>query len=243
MRALFLALALVGCKGTAKGTETGNPNMEVAARVTSTAWTARPSEVSIGPGGATVVDGAWVWLERVRFVEDCSSEDGDGPDDSEDDLAAVLELTGGTEVELKTPVSDYCRAEVELDAPNDSPPTAPPGMEGATLIVEGVLPDQSAFRIVSTEALKIRMEGAFAVTRTDRSLALGFEVSGWFTGLDLEGLALDGGVRRLDEETDPGQLEDFEQNLADALGLYVDADDDGVLDPEEIDEPVALPSD
>lgn len=249
MTRVHLLLAfLVGCSGWGNGTETGNPkatetgNPKVPARLAPGGWSSAPAEVSVGAGGAIEVHGAWLWVEAMTFTrgDACVGEvEEERPDLDE----IVLDLIGGAALTIELPATEYCGLSVEIDAPGEAPPGAPPELDATALVIEGALQDGTPFRVLSDEGASWRLDGSYDLTRKAHALALGVDVARWFEGIDLESLPLDDGVLVLDDESDTSALSAFEDNFDASPALFLDSNDNGALDPAETDAPVATPTD
>lgn len=248
-RTLALLAFLTGCSAMGNGTETGNPkatetgNPKLPTRLAPGGWSSDPSRVSAGPGGAIEVHAAWLWVESIHFRrgEACEPEADD--DDAPADLdATLLEVVGGDALTLRLPATRYCGVAIELEAA-EAPPEAPPELDPSALVVEGALADGTPFRVLSEGSASWTLDGAFDLTRKDHALVLGFDVAGWFDGVDVASLPLEDGVLLLDDDTESDLLASFEDNLDASPALFADTDDDGALDLAETESPLAVPTD
>lgn len=127
-------------------------------------------------------------------------------------------------------VPDYCRIEADL---------APPSTELPTTHLAGTRADGTPFELTSRQTLALDLDSVPAGQPFNPTkLVLGADLSAWLADVDLDGAETTDGTVLIDADHNADLLETFEATTVDALSLYFDANDDGLLTDEER-EPVA----
>jgi hypothetical protein len=236
MRRLLPPLALLLAAGCA-GTETGNPGQKpttTTAQVGLTAFSsdatvvALPAAMEPPPGEIAILE-AWVSVHELE-LRACSDASGNRYriQDLVGDVAAGSLLS-----QLKVPVTDYCRVEVQIEKPEDSAPENPLGDD--TLQITGLRADGTPFTVASRRGfeLELRSRGTgFGIDATRSALLVAFDALRWFDGVDLDGAEVDDHSIRIDDQHNAALLAAFEANVSRSLGVYRD-DGDGELEDGE----------
>ncbi|MDD9945235.1 MAG: hypothetical protein OXU20_29600 [Myxococcales bacterium] len=244
MRLLSYAAALAWVTGCA-ATETGNP---VAMQRLALTAVSSAAQVQLEPGGnaEVLVEEAWIVLGDVRFIpgNDCDS----GHDD-----AGRVDISGPTVVELLSdpaPLSfevedrEYCRVRLPLERADEVPRSAPEALEDHAVVLIGSLADGTPFEVRSRDKREAEVRSRsepFRLGGAEAGLLLAFDVGRWLEGLDLAGAEDDGDGRIvIDDDDNRDLLDQFEQNMREALELFRDLDEDGQLDDDERSNPLAV---
>lgn len=219
------ALALPACFGT----ETGNP----------------PFAPELGGGGyEPMVIAPDPVLEAARIaIEQASLEDCEG---RRVPLfrAGVLDAMGGV-LEVREPLEivpgTFCALELRVAACEDADlcrALAP----HAVAIDATRRADGAAIEIRGRDTLDVRLEGTFEVTPDEGGLLLAVDRAALTAGLSLTTLEAVDGVVRIDADHNADRLPALADGVRSAITLRRDLDDDGALDPEELDlPPLAAP--
>ncbi len=224
---ITLATALAGCGAPRNITETGNPELD--ASLTLRAMSSAPDVVDVAaPAGTMSVEALWLAVERVQFVRGL---------DCDDPFATLVEVPGFVTnaadlapriLGTRLPADDYCSVRLQLDEATELG-DAPAELAGQSLLVQGYRADDVAFQIRSEEDVEVEIRAATPITLTEASAALvvALDLAVWLDGVDLGSLEPDDqGLVRVDEEVNEDVLEQFEDNLEDALEFDDDDDDD-----------------
>jgi hypothetical protein len=209
MRLALLALAALplSCGGPTVG-EIVSLELSLTARAVSS----DSSAVAIGePDGGVGLSRAYLGVKQMRF-EPCNEEIT--PIDLEP-RGYELIATPPYGERIKTAVQSYCAIELEL---------APLEKGGASVQVEGTDADAQPFELSTDEAFSLRLEAEDADGFGPGPFLLGVDAATWLAGLPLSEDMADQAASLLREQ------------LQASVTLYVDVNDDGVLDPDE--EPV-----
>jgi hypothetical protein len=234
MRTSFLALFLLASCGDPNPiTETGNPNMTMSYRAT----TSDSARVSIdgGPASSLALASVWVSIGDVRFVEGGLC---DTPQEVEHDAPGITAdlLTNPEPVVFKVAAADYCRVRVRLDKADDVA-GAPSDLADHSIRVTGERADGVPVTLLSrtTAEIDLRSRGEpFSLSDARDRLVLAFDVGAWFAGIDLSTAEVSNGEIRINDDDNKDLLDDFDAAVENALALYDDADRDG--DPTGDDE-------
>ncbi|MEY4576870.1 MAG: hypothetical protein RL701_1573 [Pseudomonadota bacterium] len=228
------------------GTETGNPSFEGSlgydAYSSASAIALQPSALSVGSVGNTdsdeparvAVRSAWLVLGEVSLLRDadCTAR---APSSS----VAVQALGTGDHVHSQVPPTkfelhsgEYCGARLPLVLGAENP-TAPDRLVDHSLLVRGTLADGRNFELLSALALDVTLHAdhAFGLSPEHAGVVIGFDLAHW-----LEDLAWDqaqaeaSGAVVADENSNTELLGAFEARIAGGVGLFRDADNNGLLD-------------
>ncbi|MFT5355647.1 MAG: hypothetical protein ACI9KE_002866 [Polyangiales bacterium] len=216
------------------GTETGNPfTMEAGSDIAE-------RQILIP---APMLTDVWAAIVEVTFIQ---NEDVSCAPESDRALVALaaplyVGYADGTSLTLTLEEGAYCGVQIELDDTRaELPIDAPAELDGATLLVEGVLPNRTRFQIRSEAPLTLtgRADSPFELQPMDPPLLFAFDFSLIASRIDFATAVLeDSGEIRIDATTNTPLLVAFEGALSDAFRLYRDTDGDGVLSMEELAEP------
>ncbi len=209
------------------GTDTGNPVVDVDFAL-----------LESQPAG---IDNAWLAVERIRLrsASACNgAAEAEFPGPFAIDLlspGAIPELSG-----LEVPGTDYCRFEVEWDAfASELPPTAPPELGDASIVLMGARGDGTRFVLRSARNDELRLDavdGAFTIDEATSALFVGLDSAGLLAGIDLDAAVVAGdGIIHIDDDDNSDLLDIFDDNVDAASRLFDDDDGDGNLEPDETD--------
>lgn len=204
--------AVLGCGGpTLADLETG----AVSLRLTATS--SQPEVAAPGPGaGGLGVTRVFVSSSLLSLLP-CKKE-----------AAAVALAPRGYDLLLEpapseyvsTAVTELCGLRLDIDPLTQNGSEGVP--DGASLLVEGTdATGASSFRLASGRSWSLLLESPTGASFGDRPLLLAFDLSTWLAGLPLA------------QEGADVALDVLESRVEAALGLYIDADDDGIVDDEE----------
>ena len=144
---------------------------------------------------------------------------------------------------FKMGVGDYCRIRLPMDRGAELPPEAPSALEDAAVAIDGRRSDGTPVYIISRTTEDIELESddePLEIHEGNRHLLLGFDLALWFADLDLDGADIEpNGDILIDEDHNDELLDQFEDNLEDAMSMFEDDDEDGELDDDEDDDPAA----
>jgi len=250
---LWMPALLVACEaGNPKVTETGNPkvtetgNPQVDARLAVTVMTTDSELVSFeDDSGDLVVNSAWMVFGDLRFVS--------GEDDCEDPAEADVTVDGPLVVDLidmesvidsfKLKSGEYCRIRLPMDRGAQLPPGAPGALDDAAIAIEARRSDGTPVYLTSrsTEDLELKSDDddPLTVDEDNRHLLVAFDLAVWFDELDLDSAGAEpNGDILIDDDHNQELLDDFEDNIEDAMELFGDDDEDGDLDDDEDDDPL-----
>lgn len=253
LRTTLFLLAATGCEGT----EVGNPveQLELALTARSSAENvtlegpaeAADSGADAGSSAGTAVlavDTMWVSLGGVRFSldDDCSSDR-----DTRATVAGpvVAELTEApTVLSAELPDADYCGLRVSLERATDEDPLTPDELVGYSVMLEGRRGDGVRFRIRSRDKtdLVLRSKGEpFRLEGNESPMFLAFDAAAWLEGVDVDSATVnDEGAIAIVPSQNAELLRVFQTNLRRSLSLFKDADENGELDGDEMDDPLAM---
>jgi hypothetical protein len=186
------------------------------------------SALPFAPENAFEVEEAWVALRRVDLVP-CGDEGTIGVSDFPADLLNHPPV----QALYHTGLFEYCSVHLEIEPAllaNETEPHA--------ALVHGKRADGVSVEIESNFTTAIDVAGQrFDVSR----VVLGFDLTSWLSGIDLDALEPDADGRVLiDSEHDPDLLDAFDRGLELAPALYRDLDADGLVGPDELT-PIATP--
>jgi hypothetical protein len=236
---LALALVPVACSG---GTETGNPSF--AGALSYTGYSSK-SDVVVGDTGTAArvtVGRAFLSLGDVTLSRgrDCAPgtlEQARVPALGVGDHAigahnfTLFEATAGT----------YCSAQLPLThvASAEQLGSAPPELEGHSILLAARLEDGTFVRILSAATPRLNLvpdRASFELGDGEPDLLMTFDFAAWLDDLDFEGATRVEGSIEVSERVNPELLAVFEANLPRGVALYRDRDGDGRLDqnPERL---------
>jgi hypothetical protein len=120
---------------------------------------------------------------------------------------------------IRTAVNELCSVRLDVEPLDENESEGVPA--GASVYVEGTDASGEPFTLSSESAFSLSLEADADSSLGKVPLLVGFDVSVWLKGLPL-----------------PPDMSDmaaqmFEEQLTDATALYVDYDEDGVLDDDE----------
>ncbi|HHO50041.1 MAG TPA: hypothetical protein ENK18_04015 [Deltaproteobacteria bacterium] len=219
---IFIASQLFACV-----TETGNPEYDFQGSLVALARTSSPADVGAGAGRRAeprvVVDQAAITLREIRF-EEAGSCGGGGRSEADIEGPWTVELIQAGALPLELAVRSFCRLRLRLDR-------AEGGVhDDRSVSIEGTRRDGTPFVIESraTPELELRAEGGepFQIDDEALDLLLAFDLAGWLA-FDLDVLSPGGdGTIRIDDDTNDGALDQFEDALEDSLQLFEDTQGD-----------------
>ena len=223
---LFLALLwTIGCTGT----ETGNPSLQQS--LTLRARSRDPADVTLGSGqGRIRIDAAWVVLGEVALGE-CGGPHEPVLDPVATDLAAAPETRSFAHER-----PSYCALDTGWErSAAHAPAHAPPELPGRSLVVLGRRSDDVPFRLGSTLNLPIQVATPAPGFDLGEPLILAFDVAQWFSAVDLDTATVDpnDSTIRIGVSENAALLALLEASLPASATLHHDANENGLLDPEE----------
>lgn len=138
----------------------------------------------------------------------------------------------GMGAELHTPFHEG-QCGIELQLALASPSDELVSLRGATLRVQGTLPDGTEFAAHSTRALVVTLESG-QVLRSGDDFVLLLQPDALFFGLTLDEIDTDAdGVAQLTTDSNAELLAMLESNLPRAFELYRDQDGNGMVSPRD----------
>lgn len=225
-----------GCTGS----HIGNPSARLSLSLTGYDGTANGA-LTLSSG--TVVDEAWIVLDRIRLR---SSDECSRRDDSTDVPAPIAaELVGGRMApgrpELEARATSYCRVELrfhELEA--GELVEVPAELGDRSILVRGARADGVAFEIAADFRDSFRLDAEaepFAVPEGEAGLLVGFAMDEWLDGAALEAAEIgtrDGApfIAITSGDNDP-LYRGFRDAVRRSARLFRDEDRDGTLDGGE----------
>ena len=241
-RGAALVTALVACTacGPQGGTDVGN-GATVTLQLEAYEDTALTQSQSITTAAGERIDAIWVAVDRLRFVPATNCDEAETEIDIEGPLVADLVGSGvlGGPPMFAVVGESFCELRLgfrELEA-EVAPPGSPPDLVGSSIRVVGERADGAAFEVSSKLNERIELEasddGAFSLTVGDNPLFIAFEVGSWMNALALDGLGP--GPLVIDESQNSDRLDAFENAVTESIRLLRDGDEDGELDPDEIE--------
>jgi hypothetical protein len=120
---------------------------------------------------------------------------------------------------VTTAVNDFCGIRLDIDPVDENMVDDVP--EGASLYVEGTDAAGEPFTLTTESSFSLLLETEADTGFSKTPLLLGFDASIWLAGLPLP------------EELATMSVDMFDEQLRASVALYVDTDDDGVLDEDE----------
>lgn len=196
---------------------------------------------SITTSGGVRVDAIWMAVDRLRFVPATDCEESETEIDVEGPFVADLVDIGVLGGPPEFPVSGdvFCELRVgfrELEAAS-VPPGAPPELVGRSIRVVGERADGTPFVVSSKLDERVELEssdeGGFTLPAGSNPLFIAFEIGSWVDALGLDSLGV--GPIVVDENENGDRLSDFEDAVKDSIRLLRDGDEDGELDPDEVE--------
>lgn len=140
------------------------------------------------------------------------------------------------------PAQSYCRFMMDLHpaAREELPSDVPEELEGHSILVRGTTPDGVAFEIRHEESVLLEFNGRFTLRPATQSLFAVFELNHWLTPEQLEE-AHDGESEDIviSDDSQSDLLDDFLEALEESGILVRDENNDGVLQDDELDFPLA----
>ncbi len=221
----FAALATAACGGS----EEGVPTSSSVVRIALTAATTDESRIAVRSESAALrVEELGLSLHAIEIVP-CEA---DSAAIAHHDFPVDLAFDPPAQALFESGVSAYCGVTFDVAPATDDDP---PQLEGLGVYVRGTRSDDDVpFEIRSELVLASELSSATGEAFGTSHLALGFDLATWFDGADVEGADVTDGVVTIDATSNTDVLEAFEANSAAAVGLYDDADRDGVLDLDEL---------
>jgi hypothetical protein len=123
-------------------------------------------------------------------------------------------------------VTDYCRIEADL---------APPSTEMPTAHLVGTRADGTRFELTSRQTLALDLDSVPAGQPFNPTkLVLGADLAAWLADVELDDAEATDDTVLIDADHNSELLETFEATTVDALSLYFDANDDGLLTDDEV---------
>jgi uncharacterized protein YceK len=270
MRRIFLRLLVLlafssfmgGCGSSTGGTETGNTTAVSIRVIGYQSSQLAALDLPALTVGALEVDTAFVVLDRLRFRPLSACQDG-----AEDEGAEEFELGGPFVVDLQNPgaisgleevsipTGRYCRIDLVLKKLEG---TLPAGIDPSdpivnrSILVEGRRQDGIPFQMTTEidEEFELTNEvTGFSIESSSNSQVffLGFDLDQWFNGVDLMDTFIEvssggGGepIILINDTKNQNVQELIEENIKHSSDLFEDSDDNGSLDPEEEDNPLAI---
>ncbi|MEQ1569206.1 MAG: hypothetical protein ABMA64_26455 [Myxococcota bacterium] len=171
------------------------------------------------------IDSAWVSLGHTKFVLDPGSE----VEELEWETPTVVAdlLLGAVEIEFRSPNAFYEEIRVRPQHGRDAPANAPADLKDGSFVVDGTRADGVPFHLVSRFEDDIDLFGTFELGKGQVTLALGFDVSTWLDGVNLDAANVQGGSIFIDRDHNEPQMNAFDANIADSIRLTDDLDEDG----------------
>jgi len=229
-------LALSACAGT----ETGNPSFKGS--LGYDAYSSAPRSVALTQSSsekedaALRVDNAWLVLGDVELLrgEDCAAVAGSG--------MHVQGLGAGDHAAGQAPVTpfdlaagQYCGARLPFVLAGEKlPAQAPDSLRDESIVLRGSLADGRSFELRSASQAQVLLrarEASFLLDDDHSGVLIGFDVAKWLGALDWSEASPDAdGSLRVSEAQNEALLREFERALPDGVGLFRDADRDGLLD-------------
>jgi hypothetical protein len=230
LRGLALAGALAGASACT-GTDVGNP---VIVDVSFASYNRSLASAE--------VDIAAIAVDRIRLRP--ASPGCSGSDAIEVEGPFPLDLVSGAMPEalrgLELADQAYCRIEIEWHS--GAALGEPPGEDA--IVVAGVV-DGRRFTIASRRNDELRLDAispeGFNLDRVQAGLFVAFDMAAWLAGVELSDAEPQGdGSVLVDDDNNSDLLELFEANVEDAARVFLDANGDGILAPDEHEEEDAL---
>ncbi len=238
---LILIISLSLCLAACTGTEVGNPqDAEVSVEVQGID---RSTSGALTLASGVTIEEAWLVVDGIslRTGQDC-----DETISTDYDYINALELIEGVGYPgydmTILPAQNYCRFIMDLHAPesDELPAQAPEELEGHSIFLRGTTPDEIPFEIRHRESESLEFHGRFTLYPSTQSLFAIFEVDRWLSPEQLQEATDDESEALIiSEDSHSDLLEDFLEDLQDSGILVRDANDDGVLQDEELDFPLA----
>lgn len=120
---------------------------------------------------------------------------------------------------ITTAVNDFCSVRLDVEPLDENEADGVPS--GASVYVEGTDANDEPFTLSGSSSFSLTLEADEDSSLGKVPLLLGVDVSVWLKGLPLP------------EDMSDMAAQMFEEQLTDATALYVDYDEDGVLDEDE----------
>jgi hypothetical protein len=246
----YLVLLCCGWLLACVGTETGNPSFDG-----SLGYDAYSSADSVALLASALsqdiqvdVGSTWLVLGSVDFVprigDTCAATDV-----TSGASQRAPALGAGDHVKSQAPPTQfalgsgyYCSATLPLVNTNEPPASAPTGLKGHSILLQGELSDGRSFELRSsttvTLALQSQTAQGFELDADQSGVLIGFDLAAWLNDLPWKEAVVgtDDNQILADATHNTDLLGAFEQRLPAGVGLFRDADRDGLLDKD----PVAL---
>lgn len=194
-------------------------------------------------GAPLLIDKAWVVASQARLVLEQDCEPNDKLTVAEP-IVFALDQAGSPSNELRLPFyaedPSFCRIGLTL-----TPATAelvsggaPADLEGASVIVEARrADDDTPLRIRLALQNTLRVDTPFSLEDGQR-LFLVLDSNFWFTPTQLtDAMTTDGTINVTDTENAP-LVDQMQESLQTNAKLVLDANDNGILDPDEFEAPL-----
>ena len=233
---VLAAAALVAC-GPQGGTDVGN-GRSVKLQLQGYEAPPRAGTQSITTASGVTIEGAWVAVDRIRFVPAANCDEPQTEIDVEGPFVADLAGPGvlGGPIDFAVASDTFCELRVgfhTLEAGTE-PVGAPPALSGASIWVMGKRADGEAFTVTSRLSERLELEakdaGGFSLAAGDNPLFVAYELASWVDALGLDTLATPIVV---DDDQNADRLQPFEDAVKTSIRLLRDDDEDGVLDQTE----------
>ncbi|HHH27277.1 MAG TPA: hypothetical protein ENK57_02860 [Polyangiaceae bacterium] len=237
---MSMLVPLVGC-GPQGGTDVGN-GATVKLQLQAYEDPALTGTQSITTSSGVRVDAAWVAVDRIRFVPSTDCEESETEIDVEGPFVADLVGAGVLGGPPRFPVTgdDFCELKVgfrELESGTE-PAGTPPALVGLSMRVEGERADGTPFVVSSKMNDRLELEAKdgvpFTLPAGDNPLFIAFEIGSWINALALDGLGP--GPLVIDANENSDRLAAFENAVEASIRLLRDADEDGELDLDEVED-------
>lgn len=166
----------------------------------------------------------------------------------------VIDLLNDTSLppanRIPIPSDTYC--EIGLDFNRLGKEEAPEGIPtddpiiGSALIVRGSRDDGTPFLVRLNEDDRFKLEGTspdgFAIESVPGGtlLFISFDLSAWFTGVDLNAAVVSNGMIVIDHDENAGLRSMIVENIKHSARLFKDLNGNGVLDGDESDDTLVL---
>ena len=210
-----LVVAMIGCAST----DVGNP---ITTEITFAGYDGSgPQPTGLVLDTGVTIESAYL---KVRSFKLDRSDECDAVDSNFDGVVLVdLIEQSLSDVPLwEDEAGTFCR--LRLQFTTDSAEGQPEGLDGASLYVRGTGPEGDTFTLSLTAEPTLSLAGPFTLPEGSHLLQVGFFLGEWFAGIDPTSLS---------GEVDITQT-DFTNRVVTSARLFHDANQDGLLDTQEI---------
>lgn len=241
---LHILLAIMLLAPSCVGTDVGNPQDEpTQVELDFTGYAETQSGALVLESNARI-DTAWVVLSQFRFrnVDDCETEDL--PYDVTEPVVVDLLADEPTYLSpvFAKPAGEYCKLDVgfaTVDA-EALPDSAPAGLAGVSVLVEGVRADGVEFRIEAGVDDDFELKGALHDFELvgEQNLIVAFALDGWLNESQLD--KIDGQDPIVISETQNAELMgSFRSSVKRSARLFRDENNNRRLDANEKGQAIA----